>query len=117
MTLKETLEGLPASTIVSIGAASGYMYIGPCKNFEEIEQVFEKFRDKQQADYVLMKKLRRQHKKLRGSKVVTKDMINFKKLYVDTYIPPLDRDILITYDRQCTPGIGIKICGSEKGSL
>ncbi len=116
MTLKETLEGLPAGTIVSIGAASAYMYIGP-KNLEEIEQVFEKCYQKQKDDYALFKKLRRNHKRLKGRIAVTKDMVNFKRIYVDTYIPVMDRDVLLTYDRQCTPGIGIKVCGLERGHL
>ena len=117
MTLKETLESLPVGTIVSIGVASGYMYIGPCQNFEEIEQVFKKFYQKQKEDYELYKSLRRKHKRLNGRKLVTKDMVRSKKFYVDTYIPVMDREVLITYGRQCTPGVGIKICGLERGKL
>lgn len=117
MTLREMLKTLKDDTIASIGAASGYMYIGSCKNLDEIEQTFDKFCQKQKDNYTLMKTLRRQNKRLNGNRIVTKKMLDKKAIYISTYTSPLDRAVLTTYKRECAPGIGIKVTGLERGRL
>lgn len=117
MKLKEYLESLPVNTSVSIGAASGYMYIGPCQNNDEIIHVFEKYCQKQKESYKNLMKLKRENKRNRGNKFVTKDMLERKKIYLKNYVPVMDREVTEVYDRIAVPAIAVILPGLEKGLL
>ena len=117
MKLKEYLESLPVNTSVSIGAASGYMYIGPCQNNDEIIHVFEKYCQKQKESYKNLMKLKRENKRNRGNKFVTKDMLDRKKIYLKNYVPVIDREVTVVYDRIAVPAIAVILPGLEKGLL
>ena len=117
MKLKEYLESLPVNTSVSIGAASGYMYIGPCQNNDEIIHVFEKYCQKQKESYKNLMKLKRENKRNRGNKFVTKDMLDRKKIYLKNYVPVMDREVTEVYDRIAVPAIAVILPGLEKGVL
>lgn len=117
MKLKEYLESLPVNTSVSIGAASGYMYIGPCQNNDEIIHVFEKYCQKQKESYKNLMKLKRENKRNRGNKFVTKDMLDRKKIYLKNYVPVMDREVTEVYDRIAVPAIAVILPGLEKGLL
>ncbi len=117
MNLKEYLESLPMNTSVSIGAASGYMYIGPCQNNDEIIHVFEEYCKKQKESYKNLMKLKRENKRNRGNKFVTKDMLERKKVYLKNYVPVMDREVTEVYDRIAVPAIAVILPGLEKGLL
>ena len=117
MNLKEYLENLPINTSVSIGTSSGYMYIGPCQNNDEIVQVFEEYCQKQKEGYLRLRKLKRENKKNRGNRFVTKDMLERKKIYLKNYVPVMEREVTATYDRVTVPGIAVILPGLEKGLL
>ena len=93
------------------------MYIGPCQNNDEIIHVFEKYCQKQKESYKNLMKLKRENKRNRGNKFVTKDMLDRKKIYLKNYVPVMDREVTEVYDRIAVPAIAVILPGLEKGLL
>lgn len=114
MLLGEYLASLPGDTIVSIGASSGYMYIGPCKCLDEIEAVFDNCRKCAEVELKYLTALRRRRKQEDRNLTFVNSKIASKKKYLREYVDALDREICDTYERLTVPGIGIKVAGDEK---
>lgn len=129
MKLKDYLETLEDDEIVAIGVErrynSGFAYISKARNYDLIEKAFE--------DHLknVQRKLRRKLAELNRLMVLKKDqydileqaekicsayqMAEGYKEYIDTYISPLEREVIETYDKYYDDATAIIIKGKEAG--
>ena len=137
MKLKNYLATLDGNEIISIGAKDGssYVYIGEAGNVELIGQMFENYHK------MMVKELGTLEKELRKlimtppklgmdesesvnkihehAKTIARIYVSVEKHkeYINGYVNPMKRDVVVNESRDCEEGTRVIITGKEIGKF